>query len=163
MAKRLKGNNRILLGLALTFCLIGCGLIGDWQAINGDTCSVNTTSLNTSLLECNGDINGTAIYNLTSDLKLSERDCCEAQSTPIHPCFWNPHSRVSGEYCNTCRKECLSLTTALNFHQFNVGVFLVAVGSILGYVITIAVASDIASVENQVTTVVFLCRVHFSM
>lgn len=151
----MKGNNRILLGLALIICLIGCGLIGDWQAIGGDTCSINSTSLNVTLLECNGDTNGTAIYNLTSGLELSEKDCCEAQSTSIHQCFWNPHSRVSGDYCNTCRKQCLSLTTALNFHQFNVGVFLVAVGAILGYVITNAIASDIASVENQVTTVAF--------
>ena len=152
----LKGNNRIVLGLVFTLSLTGCGLISDWQAImNRDRCSLNISVLNTSILEYHGNISDTSeeTSNLSSNLSVSISEQllenCEAQIN--HQCFWNPHSRVTGENCNTYFHACLSQQTSLTFYQFNVGVFLVAVGSLLGYIVLNALTSDIASVESLVT------------
>ena len=157
IVKLLKGNNRIMLGLALTLCLIGCVLIGDWQAINGPTCSTPANS--SSVLESSGSTSGE--NELTSSLSLSQhlRESCEGWNNSRH-CFWNPYSRVTGDFCNTCLDTCLSEKASLNFYQFSAGVFSVAVGSLLGCVFMNVLTSDITPVESQVIsecTISVLC------
>ena len=141
----LKGNNRLMVGLSFIISLCGCALIGDWQAINGDPCSFQNVTIN----------NTEALNNtLTIDANLTEFQLsvinCELQSTSSHQCFWNPQSRVTGEHCSTCLPTCLSQQTSLNFYQFNVGVFLTAMGSILGYMYINALNSDVTPMRNQV-------------
>ena len=141
----LKGNNRLMVGLSFIISLCGCALIGDWQAINGDPCSFQNVT-----------INNTEAFNntFTIDANLTEFQLsvinCELQSTSSHQCFWNPQSRVTGEHCSTCLPICLSQQTSLNFYQFNVGVFLTAMGSVLGYMFINALNSDVTPMRNQV-------------
>ena len=152
-AKALKVNNRVLLGASLIISLMGCGLMADWQAIRySDACSsmpANLTDLDS------GNINSSLLSydtNLTSNSSLYQQllESCEALSSSSHQCFWNPESRVTGEFCNTCLPTCLSQQASLNFYQFSMGALLVSVGSLLGYVYIPAVSSDVSSVESQV-------------
>ena len=131
IAKGLKGNNRIVVALALTISLIGCVLFSDWQAIGGDIiCPLST--------------------NLTGLGENTMVELCEAQSSSGHQCFWNPQSRITGDDCDTCLATCLSHQASLNFYQFNVGVFLLMTGSVLEYIFNLALISDITPAENQV-------------
>ena len=136
----MKVNNRVLLGIALVSCLMGCLLMSDWQAIgSGDVCSLPTN-----------------LSALASDNVGSGKVPIDSNNCSSHQCFWNPESRVTGEFCNTCLPTCLSQQASLNFYQFSVGVFLISAGSWLGYVFISAVASDITSVESQVE---MCCRI----
>ena len=57
----MKVNNRVLLGIALVSCLMGCLLMSDWQAIgSGDVCSLPTNLSNSSLLDYNSEF---AVYD----------------------------------------------------------------------------------------------------
>ena len=149
-AKALKVNNRVLLGASLIISLMGCGLLADWQTIRySDACSsmpANLTDLDS------GNINSSYDTNLTPNSSRYQQllESCEALSSSSHQCFWNPESRVTGEFCNTCLPTCLSQQASLNFYQFSVGALLVSVGSLLGYINIPAVASDVSSVESQV-------------
>ena len=152
-------NNRAVLGLAYILCLSGCTLMSDWQAIGGDTCSPLQTNVSNYFSGDYYDTSPDNEYNSdydslhsTSNLTLYQflLENCEAQSSTSHQCFWNPHSRITGEYCNTCLPTCLSHQTSLNLYQFSLGVLLVFVGSLLGYLRTNAIASDITPVDCQV-------------
>ena len=126
----------------MVISLCGCALISDWQAISyRDSCSNETdmSALSSGLPDS---------INLTEFQLNVEK--CETRSTSGQHCFWNPQSRVNGDYCNTCNKTCLSQEASLNFYQFNVGVFLTAMGSILGFIFNNALNSDITSANNQV-------------
>ena len=146
----LKGNTRIVVGVGLTLCLVGCALLSDWQAIKDDenVCP----SFNSSAYQCGDFILGEKETNNQTEHALHPcwQKGYEAQSSSDHLCFWNPQSRVTGECCTTCREACLSHQTSLNFYQFNVGVILVAVGSRIVYVFHLALVSDFVSVESQV-------------
>ena len=148
----LKGNTRIVLGVALTLCLIGCALMSDWQAIknDGNTCPLFIN--NRSAYQCGDTFHGQNETNNQDECARHQcwQEGCEAQSGSSHHCFWNPQSRISGECCTTCQDACLSEQTSLNFYQFNVGVFLVAVGSRIVYVFDFDLITDFASVESQV-------------
>ena len=80
-------------------------------------------------------------------------ESCEAQSSSSHQCFWNPESRITGEFCNTCHKECLSKKTSINFYQFTAGVMLVSLATPLGFVFISAITSDFTPLHSQVTCV----------
>ena len=134
------------MGVALTLCVIGCALISDWQAIKHD--GKPCTSFNGSSDQY-VDIFGEEEANQSSLCQLLQKEC-EAQSTSSHQCFWNSQSRVTGEYCDTCLRTCLSEQTSLNFYQFNVGVILGVVGSRIAYIFNLALISDFVSVEKQV-------------
>ena len=165
-SKVAKVNNRILLGMAFASLLVGAVLIGDWQAIIDDPCSL--APLNTSE-PCDTE-NGSSFPGLSSNISIAsgsiEDDClnstsnsslyqqlvesCEALSNSSHQCFWNPKSRITGEFCNTCLPTCLSKQASLNIYQFSLGVVLICLSGPLGFVFTSAVTSDITSVESQV-------------
>ena len=126
----------------MVISLCGCALISDWQAISyRDSCSNETdmSALSSGLPDS---------INLTKFQLDVEK--CETRSTSGQHCFWNPQSRVNGDHCNTCNETCLSQEASLNFYQFNVGVFLTAMGSILGFIFNNALTSDITSANNQV-------------
>ena len=167
-AKGAKIGNRYLLGLCLLLALVGSLLIGDWQSFVGDPCSsaaLNSTSELRSDSE-NNVSNGSSgigvpfmvsgfssgIGENVSEISRYEWlvENCEAQSSSGHQCFWNPQSRVTGEFCNTCLPVCLSQQTTVNFYQFTVGTLLLSVSAPLGFVFISAITSDITSVESQV-------------
>jgi hypothetical protein len=141
IAKVLKANNRIMVGLSLIITLVGCVLISDWQAIRGDPCHSSFS-------------NAASAYNTTSGYNGTQQlvDTCMAQSNSSHKCFWNPQSRITGDYCDTCEPSCLTLQTSLNFYQFNVGVFLTAIGALLGFIYNNALNSDVTSAKKQGST-----------
>ena len=131
---------------SLVVSVIGCALIGDWQAITeSDPCSSYSPMTN----ETSQPLSTTCLSSNITGFQLSVADC-EAQSTSSHQCFWNPQSRVTGDYCSTCLPACLSQQTSLNFYQFSAGVFLTALGSLLGYIFVNALNSDVTPVKHQV-------------
>ena len=153
IAERLsKGNNRVMVGLSLIISLVGCALISDWQAmLYRDPCSSPSSTSNETLPISSGSGDGyfsRDIVNI-SDFQLKVENC-ETQSTSDHRCFWNPKSRVTGDYCNTCLETCRSEKLSLNFYQFIIGVFLTAMGSMLGFTFDNALISDVTPNKNQV-------------
>ena len=147
--------------------LAGSVLMGDWQAIGRDPCSLDgNPPLNTSTNSTNSsDLIGIDVDSvLSSGLMFPPTDelnstsnsslyveRCEALSSSSHQCFWNPKSQVTGEFCNTCLPTCLSEQTTINFYQLTVGILLISFASPLGLVLISAMSSDIASVDSQVT------------
>ena len=119
--------------------LTGVILMGDWQAIGNDSCSNNTN---------------TDTFESCSNSSLHQ-ELCEGRSNSSQ-CFWNPQSRITGEFCNTCHDACLSEQKAMDFYQFGVGVLLISLASPLGFVYIPAITSDITSVESQVC-VLYTC------
>ena len=89
---------------------------------------------------------------LCSNSSLHQKviETCEIQNITGHLCFWNPKSRITGEFCNTCHESCQSEQKAMNFYQFGIGVLLVSLSSPLGFVYVATITSDITSVESQV-------------
>ena len=144
--KLMKGSSRIIIVLALSMCLVGCVLISDWQAIGGSTCLNHANeSYYYNELSCTNSntTDNSTVYQILEEMR-------KAQNPSGHHCFWNPHSRITGDYCNTCVKECLSYETSLNFYQFNVGVLLVISGSILEFVFNLVLVSEIFPAQKQV-------------
>ena len=140
-----------MFGLSLIISLFGCALVGDWQAINGDPCS-HTNYNNITINDTTAASGLDDIWYYSPNLTEFQQNVlnCEAQSTSSHQCFWNPQSRVTGEYCSTCLSTCLSHQASLNFYQFNGGVFLTAMGSILGFIFIRALNSDVTPMKHQV-------------
>ena len=145
-----------MVGLVFVMIVIGCSLVTDWQAIHvQDPC--RRPSLMNNVTSDAGEASNVSFIdgntnesNVTQFQLLVEK--CEARSTSGYECFWNPHSRVTGDQCNTCYEGCLSLQTYLDFYQYTVGVFLVSVGGTLEYIYNFALLSDIIPPENQVNS-----------
>ena len=151
-----------MLGVSLLCALTGSAFIADWQAVGHDPCpsatpnsSTNHSIFNDSYNESYiGDLfsNGTLAseFSNTSSLYLELLEGCIAQSTSSDRCFWNPQSRVTGDFCNSCVSSCLSEQKSLNFFQFIIGALLTASSASLGFVFISAVTSEITSIESQV-------------
>ena len=162
--KVLKMNNRILLGVALITCLVGSILVGDWQALSytgREPCSsaganaTNTTGTLANNTEPEDTVwplsaSGSPPDSNSSDYQQLLVESCEAQSSSSHQCFWNPESRVTGEFCNTCHRECLSREASINFYQFSAGMFLIALASPLMNIVISAITSDVTAIDSQV-------------
>ena len=146
--------------------------MGDWQTIGRDPCSLDgNLQLNTSTNSTNSSdlIHGVSVdsvlssgsglmteeLNSTSNSSLYVKNC-EALSSSSHQCFWNPKSRITGEFCNTCLPTCLSEQASLNFYQFSTGVLLLALSKGLGFVFLSVVTSNCASINSQVYTFFFV-------
>ena len=161
--KVLKMNNRIMLGVALIMCLVGSILVGDWQTIGyagREPCSsaganaTNTTGSLANNTEPEDTVwllsaSGSPLDSNSSDYQLLV-ESCEAQSSSGHQCFWNPESRITGEFCNTCRATCLSREASINFYQFSAGMFLIALASPLKNIVISAITSDVTAIDSQV-------------
>ena len=139
-------DNRLLLGLFLVLALAGSIIFGDWQSISHDTCLFNFNSSNQTA--ANNFTDHSMRSNLSDDLSLSEQllKQCESRSSSNHHCFWNPQSRITGQFCNTCQ----SVQNSQNIYQFSIGTLLTALSAPLGKVIVSAIISDITSVGSQV-------------
>ena len=78
-------------------------------------------------------------------------ESCEALSSSSHQCFWNPKSRITGEFCNTCDTVCYSEQKSFNFIQFSAGVMLICLSSALGFVFISSITSAYTPVDHQVS------------
>ena len=76
-------------------------------------------------------------------------EICEGQ--PHHSCHWNPHSEVTGRYCEDCPPICRDKTNYLQFSQFLLGVFLLLVFFEYLRVTTTGMISDIVDDDKQVS------------
>lgn len=156
-------DNRKLLGMCFVFAFAGSLLVGDWQSIGDDSCNseyVNTPSSEEELQSdfASSGLDSSAIpideqSNSMSDniiTYLAER--CEALSnnSSTDQCFWNPQSRITGEFCNTCLDTCLSVQKSLDIYQFSIGLFLLAISTSFAFVLVSAISSDLTSVHSQV-------------
>jgi hypothetical protein len=152
-----KVENRVMLGVSLLCALIGSVLITDWQAIGRDPCSAAfNSSITDSMLNdsYSGSYVGDFLINETSDTEVTNTsssylEACIAQSSSSDRCFWNPQSRVTGDFCNSCAPACLSEQKSLDIVQFSIGALLIASSASLGFVFISAVTSEITSVESQ--------------
>ena len=155
-------------------------MIGDWQGIGHDPCSSANiigpfnASTNGSGLEDNDyslsgmfsadsalNSGGDSIYPLPISDEISSSsnsslhnwwvESCEALSSSSHQCFWNPKSRITGEFCNTCHTACYSELKSFNLYQFSFGVLLVCLASALGFVFISAITSAYTPIDHQVS------------
>ena len=150
----IKTDNRMMLGIAILCGLFGSLLCADWQGIGSDPCS--SATLNDSVVSFHDSCNTTYTgFNATAGDNVPFYNesirLCEAQSTSSDHCSWNPKSRITGEFCNTCLDSCLSQQKTMNFYQFGLGVALATFSSSFGFVYSSAVTSDITPVESQVS------------
>ena len=144
-------DNRNLLGLSLILAVAGSLLAGDWQSLApGDSCSTALVSKDDS--SGSGFSSSCMEQNDTGfDLSFIEQNLerCEGRSNSSQ-CFWNPQSRITGKFCNTCLNTCLSKQKSQNIYLFSAGVSLLSMSAPLGFVFVSAIASDITSVDSQV-------------
>ena len=128
--------------------MIASGMEIDMGLPSDPECQSNSTSSQAMGGEL--DVNLTLPSSNSSDYQQMV-DSCEAQSSSSHQCFWNPKSRITGEFCNTCQTVCLSELTSINFYQFTAGVLLVSLATPLGFVFISATTSDFTPLHTQVT------------
>ena len=96
----------------------------------------------------------------TSLLDLCEMNAscvCEALSGPPYHCFWNPNSRLTGEYCPRCNPLCRSVDYSLTFGQFLVGLIFLVFSYQIGHTTLTLVVSDALGSTSQVKFKIRLC------
>ena len=77
---------------------------------------------------------------------------CEGQ--PHHSCHWNPHSEVTGRYCEDCPPICRDKSKYLQFSQFVIGAGLLLVCGEIVRVPMIGILSDIVDKYHQVSIII---------
>ena len=75
-------------------------------------------------------------------------EICESQ--PHHSCHWNPHSEVTGRYCEDCPPICRDKNNYLYFSQFLIGATLLAFCAEIVRVSIFGVLSDLMHEQSQV-------------
>ncbi len=85
------------------------------------------------------------------DSNASASCVCEAFSDSPYHCFWNPNSRLSGEYCPRCEPLCRSVDHSINFAQLIVGLCLFTPGFPMSRVVLTVIVSDCIGDASQVS------------
>ena len=96
------------------------------------------------------------INSSNSNLHSQWVESCEALSSSSHQCFWNPKSRITGEFCNTCDTACYSEQKSFNFYQFSAGVMLICLSGALAFVFISSITSAYTPVDHQVSYFLFI-------
>ena len=118
----------------------------DWQSLGGDPCNQLTVPNSNESYELVASIDSS-----DCDYNSPERCLCEQfGNASDYECFWNPVSRITGEYCERCRPVCLSKTHTLSFVQLFVGMVLLSFCLTPGRSLVTVIASDIAGNRSQV-------------
>ena len=154
--------------IAFVLSFFGLVFLADWQSVGGDPCVQLTHG------ECLGDSVGSGngsldyllqnnscsvfhdatveelFYNATSLCGDEQCVCDVINNVTDYQCFWNPLSRVTGQYCERCRRVCLSEAHSLNFAQFIVGTLVFAPGYPMGRIALTVLASDGLGAASQV-------------
>ena len=93
-------------------------------------------------------VNVQTVQVIQSKLADLAKEACEDQLH--HSCHWNPHSEVTGRYCEDCSPICRDQTNHLQFFQFAVGAALLLFSSEICGAAIIGLLSDIADNESEV-------------
>ena len=117
----------------------------DWQSIGGDPCN---------------QFNDDEIINITDYNTTELSYYCEQFSNDTNNCFWNPISRINGDYCDRCRPVCLSDNHSLNFIQLLIGIIFISSSMAPGRLLVTTIASDAADSNAQVSHALILILVH---
>ena len=78
-------------------------------------------------------------------------EMCESQ--PHHSCHWNPHSEVTGRYCEDCPPICRDKSNYLHFSQFLIGAALRAFCIEVVTVAIFGIVSDRVHKNSKVRTI----------
>ena len=119
--------------LGVTCTVVGAVLIADWQAIGHDPCTrfspfhhpeLTNQSEARTIWADNYDLQ--AHINISSDCVSCAnvtlpRTVCESLGDTKYHCYWNQHSRVTGEECHACPSICRGEYKSLNLAQFVLG------------------------------------------
>ena len=159
--KQLGLNGRKIYIAGLVMSAVGGLLMGDWQATGRDPCREEFTErqLNQSWIGRDGSDLSVRNTSTALEIKLGldethkmelDKIMCEQLSTEANVCFWNPYSRVTGQYCSECFKVCRSVHKSLNFVQLALGMGLFFGTVPLLTVTVLVIASDVMPLEQQV-------------
>ena len=164
MIQELKINGRILAMLGVTASVVGAALITDWQAIGNDPCTqfspfhhpelTNESKAAGGICLNNYDLMSQEAYNNISSSYIlcanvtvhALRTVCESLGDSKYHCYWNQHSRVTGEECHACPSICHSENKSLNLVQFAVGSVLLVFGiAVTKTALMIEIASNLST------------------
>ena len=135
----------------------------DWQSLGGDPCdqlfNSDTSNLSFYSEEFNVTFNCTIkhsidCFDLTNESTHNSSAnyyCEQFGDDNNYNCFWNPISRITGDYCERCRAVCLSETHSLNFIQLFIGIVLLSSCYVPGRLLVTTIASDLAENRSQVS------------
>ena len=155
--------------LGVTASIVGTALIADWQAIGHDPCTQFSPFHHPELTNRAGAICLNNLTNLEVHINISSngppcanvtliRAVCESLGDTKYHCYWNQHSRVTGEECHACPLICRSEYKSLTFAQFGVGSFLFELGvPVTRTAVMIVIASNL-NADIRVRTVHYLCH-----
>ena len=151
---------------------IGSILASDWQSIGGDPCRqigrlnfsqehydmYSSGSGDYTPINCTNELsnpicfaNSFSIDPTACNSSFTTSCLCEQfSSVPNYQCFWNPMSRVTGDYCDRCREVCLSKSHSLNFVQLFIGITAMTIWQPPGRLVVTAIASDLYGENSQV-------------
>ena len=166
--QELKIDSRISVMLGVTASIVGAALIADWQAIGYDPCTqfslfhhpeltkefkagticlnnydlINLEAHNNSYIPCGRNV--TVLQTV-----------CESLGDTKYHCYWNQHSRVTGEECNDCPSICRGEYKSLNLAQFVVGSVLFEFGvAVTRTALMIVIASNLSTGIRVRTSVI---------
>jgi len=148
--------------IGLTATIVGAALIADWQAIGYDPCTQFSPFHHPELTNragaiCLSNYNLTdmeAHINLCSNVTLL-RTVCELLGDTKYHCYWNQHSRVTGEECYACPSICRSEYKSLYLAQFVAGSVLFEFG------IPVTRTALMIVIANNLSTGIRVRTVHF--
>ena len=135
VSQKLKIDSRIIAMLGVTASTVGAALIADWQAIGHDPCTQfspfhhpeltnkskpGAICLNLTNLEARINISNNTNHSPCANV-TSLREVCESLGDTKYHCYWNQHSRVTGEECHACPSICRGEYKSLTLAQFGVG------------------------------------------
>ena len=126
--------------LGVTASIVGAALIADWQGIGHDPCTQFSLFHHPELakkskagvicldnMNLDTHINTSGSYTPCKNVTLL-RTVCESLGDTKYHCYWNQHSRVTGEECRACPSICRSKYKSLYLAQFGVGSILLLFG-----------------------------------
>ena len=123
--------------------------------------SLESCFSDTDTSSCFKQNNNSIDFGTIDDLDYCDSNAsyiCEAFSGSPYNCFWNPASRITGQYCSRCEPLCRSTDHTLNFIQFALGVSLITPGYVMSRITLTLLTSDAMGAASQViTTYINMC------
>ena len=113
--------------------------------MNGSGEEENATTINPGLGQ-DSTTDGTHL-----DLSAQPEYGCEMLAPPQYKCYWNQHSRVTGEVCFECPPICRSEYKSLDFVQYCIGVAIFVLTIPISRVVLMVLISNSLSKEHQVS------------
>ena len=121
--------------------------MADWQSIGHDPCREGFPVNDSTYAQPHRD----ELTLAPNEYVTAEGDQeCRNLSTRGSECFWNPNSRVTGEYCIECFKVCRSVEKSLNFVQFSIGALLFATTLSPFQISPVMLVSEVIPLKYQV-------------